>query len=367
MSSPAATVPPSQLDKISILPVNLLYNRALIKMENSRLSIVIVNWNTKESVRGCLESVSKTTNKMPFEIIMIDNGSADGSPDMVRECYAGVKLISNVSNVGFARACNQGIGLSRSEYILLLNSDTVVHGDALERMVAGMDRHKKLGACTSKIINADGTEQFVGRSFPTLPRLFVKFFFPAKIYSFLTKTIHQGLPERRKELSLIDCLTGAVCLMRKNVIDRLKGLDEALPFYAEDVDLCLRIKKAGWDIGCFSDAVIMHCGQQSSQKIPVAAEVASRRSIYAYYKKHYGRVSNVIVWLMITMSSYLRYAAWSILFRATGTEEARYHKKAYKILLSHSLNSPVDLEMLSQEPPGLIETDPPIMTVDLDR
>jgi GT2 family glycosyltransferase len=332
-------------------------NITIAKMENSRLSIVIVNWNTKELLRRCIESIYKTTNKRLFEIIIIDNGSTDRSQDMVRECYAGVKLISNVSNVGFARACNQGIGLSQSEYVLLLNSDTVVNGDALERMVAGMDAHKKLGACTSRIINADRTEQFVGRSFPTLPNLFIKLFSPDKIYSFLTKTIYNLLHERRKELFLIDCLTGAVCMMRKNVIDRLKGLDEALPFYAEDIDLCYRIKKAGWEIGCFIDAVIMHVGQQSSQKIPVTAEVASRRSIYAYYKKHYGRVYKVIVWLMIYMSSFLRYIVWSILFRATRTEDALFNRKAYKILLYHSLNNLVNIEMFSKEHNGLIDSD----------
>jgi len=133
------------------------------------LSIVIVNYNTKEFLKNCLNSVMESTKNISFEIIVVDNASHDGSPEMVKKEFQNVRLIANEQNVGFSRANNQGIKISKdSRYVLFLNSDTIVHKDVLEEMVKFMDSHKDAGAATCKLVMPNGQiDDATHRGFPT--------------------------------------------------------------------------------------------------------------------------------------------------------------------------------------------------------
>ena len=127
---------------------------------NIDVSIVIVNWKVKDLVRQCLNSICGTMQDCPFEIIVVDNNSGDGSCEMIRREFPDVRLISNAENLGFARANNQGIGISRGRYILLLNPDTIVIEKCIPEMAALLDRNRKIGAVGPKIRYPDGTIQY---------------------------------------------------------------------------------------------------------------------------------------------------------------------------------------------------------------
>src|SRR4030042_4480493 len=132
------------------------------------LSIIIVNWNTRDLRCQCIDSLAQTLKKIDTEIFVVDNGSTDGSVGAVRQKFPGVRLIENPVNMGFARANNQAISLSSGEYLLLLNPDTQVRGDAIEKMVAFMNNQPKTGIAGAQLLNSDGTKQNCIATFPPL-------------------------------------------------------------------------------------------------------------------------------------------------------------------------------------------------------
>ncbi len=132
------------------------------------LSIIIVNWNTRELMARCLNAVDATVKKIAYETIVVDNNSSDGSPDMVRTQFPNVKLIANTDNGGFSKANNQGIHISQGRYVLLLNSDAFVLENTLDTMVAFMDAHPEAGMAGCKLLYEDGSLQASCATFPTL-------------------------------------------------------------------------------------------------------------------------------------------------------------------------------------------------------
>ena len=205
------------------------------------LSIIIVNANNQRLLKECLQSIDKNTHKISFEIIISDNASTDGSQEMVKDDFPQVKLIENKENLGFAKANNQALKIYQGRYALLLNNDTLVKDSALDKMVEFMDQNQETGACGPKLLNTDGSTQHQGG-------LLAKRFWKAK------------------DPRPVDFIIGAALLVRKEVIDKVGMMDENLFFYNEDLDWCLRIRKAGWKIFFLPQAEIIHYGGQSSKK-----------------------------------------------------------------------------------------------------
>ncbi len=234
------------------------------------LSIIIVNYNNRKVLKDCLASIYSSTRKASFEIIVSDNGSTDGSGQMVRTEFPQAKLIENGENLGFIKASNLGLKIYRGRYAMLLNNDTVVKSGAFDRMINFMDKTPEAGACAPKLLNTDGTIQHQGG-------LFIKKFWNAS------------------SPIVIDFAIGACLLVRRDVIDRIGFLDEKLFFYNDDLDWCLRIRRAGFKIYFIPDAEVIHYGGYSSKR------VFNRRlfvegfqgGIY-FCRKHYG----VIPWIV---------------------------------------------------------------------
>jgi len=260
------------------------------------LSIIIVNWNAGHCLRSCLESIWEQTSGIGFEILVVDNCSTDGSPEMVEKFFPQVRLIRNSENIGFAKANNQAICASVGRYILLLNPDTVVLDKALVRMVSFLDKHPDIGALGCKILTENGQIDFRGgRRFPTLWSEFcvhsgLAALFPAaELFGGYLMSYWDHEDSRE-----VDLLTGACMMVRREVVHQVGLLDEDFFMYAEDVEWCYRIKKAGWKIFYYADAVIVHLGEQSVKLVKIPMSIEGLRSMNLFFAKHHGQL---VAWI----------------------------------------------------------------------
>ena len=250
------------------------------------LSIIIVNWNTRDLLVQCLASVYGNPPIGEFQVIVVDNGSTDGSVAMVSERFPQIQLVANDKNVGFVRGNNQAMPLSRGRHVLLLNSDTIVQANALSRMVEFMDAHPDAGIVGSYVLNPDGTPQACFWKFPTLVS--------ETAYAF-------GLDSRQpfstwfgpqlgfeKEYLQIDWVLGASLLIRRAALDQAGLLDEQFFMYSEEVDLCYRVAQAGWKNYVLGTARITHFGGQSSRQMPAPMKAELFHNKIKYFRKHKG-------------------------------------------------------------------------------
>lgn len=254
-----------------------------------KLSIIIVSWNVGEDLLRCLESIKENLPCEKFEMIVIDNGSTDGTVKVVRKNFPEVVMVANDENRGFAVANNQGIKIAKGQYILLLNPDTIVHDGALDRLIGFMDDNPDVGACGPKLLNEDGTTQRSVRRFPTFRAALYRHtifslagLFRGQYHKWLMKDFAY---DTQKD---VDQLMGSALLIRRSVIDQVGKMDEIFFMYYEEVDLCYRIKKAGWRIVFMPEAVITHLGGHSARQIPVERRIIMLTSLLTFFRKHRG-------------------------------------------------------------------------------
>lgn len=252
-----------------------------------KVSVVIVNWNTCDLLKQCLEALESQTASS-LEIFVVDNASSDGSPEMVREHFPDVQLIANQRNRGFAAANNQALDKSSGQYILLLNPDTKVLDGAVDKLVAFLDKESTVGACTSMLLNGDGSlQKNVGNFYSfwgtllenrIVPRILPNNKFLAKKFvAFWDHTTQRD----------IDWARGAVLLFHRKVLDQVGLLDEQFYIYGEEIDYCWRIKKKGWRIVYLPAAKIIHYGQAASSQRKQEMFIQNYKSFYILLKKHY--------------------------------------------------------------------------------
>ncbi len=239
------------------------------------LSIIIVNYNDERFLKDCLNSVYKGTHKVSFEILFIDNNSSDNSVKLVSEQFPKVKITKNQKNLGFCKANNIGLKVYKGRYALLLNTDTVNKDEALDKLVEFMDKNPKVGACGPKLLNTDGTPQHQG-----------------------------GLFNRRFWLSKkpikVNYVIGACIIARKEVIDKVGGLDENFFFSNDDLDWCRRIRNAGWDVYFLPQAEVIHYGGLTTKRFKLKTFVEGFRGGLYFSKKHYGNIVYHIYRLLLS-------------------------------------------------------------------
>jgi len=252
---------------------------------NIDLSIIIINWNTKQLLLNCIASIYNTVRRLSFEVFVVDNGSTDGSLDAVSKAYPRVKPIPSTVNLGFAKANNLAIRKMSGRYAVLLNSDTILKEASLEKAFDYMERHPHAGMCGLQLLNEDGSKQNSTGNFPTLLTEFmskklIRIFFPEKyIRAFTPRT------ENNDEFVPVDFIVGACMIARKTAIDEVGMLDEDYFFLYEEVDWCFRMKKSGWFVYYLPNAEIYHLGGQSMKNINLRARVESWRSRYLFFEK----------------------------------------------------------------------------------
>lgn len=262
------------------------------------LSIVIVNYRTYELTRDTINSVLKYSYPFSLEIIVVDNASGDDSLARLKDCFKDkVRVIASGENRGFAAGNNQALKDIDSDYALLLNSDTVVWENTLQDIYEYMENNPDVGACGCRVRLENGElDKACKRTFPNVKNSFFRLFhIPNR-----SKDDNYNLTDLPDdEVYEIDCLTGAFMFIRKAALDEAGLLDETFFMYGEDIDLCYRIKQAGWKIVYYGKSSITHLKGASSKKQKSKLIYEFYRAMYVYYKKHHAGESSFIVNIVV--------------------------------------------------------------------
>jgi len=280
---------------------------AVLKMM-MKLSVVIVNYNVEHFLEQCLYSVRRAMQGIEGEVFVVDNNSVDGSLKMLAAKFPEVIVIANKDNVGFAKANNQAIRISKGEYVLLLNPDTVVEDDTFSKCVAFMDSHPDAGGLGVKMV--DGKGQFLPeskRGLPTPMTAFYKIFGLSKLFPHSKRfsKYHLGyLPEN--EVNEVDILAGAYMLMRRETLDKCGLLDETFFMYGEDIDLSYRITLAGYKNYYFPETRIIHYKGESTKKTSVNYVLVFYKAMEIFAKKHFGQKRARLFSFFINFAIYFR-------------------------------------------------------------
>ncbi|MBI5804496.1 glycosyltransferase family 2 protein [candidate division TA06 bacterium] len=266
----------------------------------SRISIVIVTWNSQDYICHCLDSLFSQNHDL--EIIIIDNGSMDSTLDILREYRTRVTIIANQSNLGFARAVNQGLKLASGEIILLLNPDTVLTPGTLETMSGYLAEHPQVWALGPQLLNMDGSVQRSCRQFPDGRIMFYEFAGLSKMFP-KSKTFARWRMGYFDHLipAEVDQPMGACLMVRKEVLKKVGLLDEKnFPMFFNEVDWCLRINRAGGKLFFLPQAKVYHHHGVSTRRAKKAMVISSHQSLARYFSKHYpGRISTLLINILI--------------------------------------------------------------------
>jgi GT2 family glycosyltransferase len=254
------------------------------------ISICITTFKAREFLRDCLRSIHDATPEASFEIIVVDNGSQDGTVEMLSADFPQVRLIQNDENLGFTRPYNQALRVAGARFLVILNPDTIVHPEALERLMGFLETHPRVGVVGPKVLNRDGSLQKPCRRgdarpwnaisyFTRLSRLFPKRkFFSGYLMTYMDED----------ETHPVDGVSGSCMMIRREVIDEIGYLDERFFAYQEDADYCLRARQAGWEVYYYPEAQVTHFGGQGGSRVqPYRSVVEWHRSYWLYYRKHF--------------------------------------------------------------------------------
>ncbi|MEN6373602.1 MAG: glycosyltransferase family 2 protein [Smithella sp.] len=301
------------------------------------LSVIIVNWNTKNLLVACLDSLSDQQSTYKIEIIVVDNASHDGSIEIVKEKYSHVILIRNARNLGFGKANNIGIKQSRGRYICLLNSDVRVLPDVLQSLINFMDQNKSIGISGPKTLSPDLSIQSTCRKLPNLWTIFCescclnKLFPKSDIFSDDQMKFFNHNTVRK-----VEGLAGCCLMIRKTALDRVGLFDEQFFIYFEETDLCKRFGQAGWDIVFFPDVSLVHHHGGSSSKDPIRFNIEYMKSQIKYWKKHNSSITVTTLQFILLMQHSIRLILRSIFYIFTPqprkTDIARQLSKHYVCL-----------------------------------
>lgn len=290
-------------------------------MRKIELSIVIVSFNTKKYLRLCLDSVFLNLKGLSSEVIVVDNGSSDGSVSFLEKLakIGKIRFIKNSENKGFAAGNNAAISKARGQYILLLNSDTLIQDDIFTPLIPYLAKHSEAGIVSIKLLNKDGSIQGNGGYFPTLIRVFswmiiqdlpfvdffIKPFHPLKAKNFWT---NRRFYDKERDL---DWVTGAFFLVRREVFDEVGLMDEEYFMYTEETDFCYRAKKKGWKVRYIPNLSIIHYGGISgSKEFSVLSEY---KGVKRFYKKHYPSWNYPFLILFLKLGALMRMFIMGIL------------------------------------------------------
>ena len=284
-------------------------------MIKPKLSVIILNYNTKELLSDCLNSVKKYMDEVPMEVIVSDNSSTDGSPDMIKKNFPWVKYVEG-PNEGFSKGNNRAKSLVQGEMVLFLNPDTVVHKDVFAKTVRYLEEHPKVGAVTCKLVLANGEmDKDIRRRFPTPWVSFQKLVLGRSRYYY-----YEDIPE--SSTHEVEAIQGAFFLTYKKLLDKVGWFDERYFFDGEDVDLCFQINKAGYTLVYYPDVYITHLKGVTKGKVKKwrhkltdaqrkKLRLAGVHSMELFYRKNlwkkYPLLFNYFVILGINLFKVIRY------------------------------------------------------------
>lgn len=255
----------------------------------SKISVCIVTFMARNYLRDCLISLYAQPSAQDMEVIVVDNGSKDGTLEMLQRDFPQFKLIQNPSNLGYTAPMNQALRVATGEYLIQLNPDTVVLENALDVLVQYMQEHPEVGICTPKVLNRDGTLQKQCRRGEPKPLAVIGYFtglgklFPKNkaLNEYLLSYLDENEPHA------VAGVSGSCMLIRRAVVDQIGYLDESFFAYQEDADFCRRARNAGWQVHYVPTAQIIHYGGQGGSRVqPLRSIFEWHRSYWLYYRKH---------------------------------------------------------------------------------
>ncbi len=268
------------------------------------LSICIVSWNTRDLLRECLRAVAQHHPLEEYEIIVVDNASPDASAQMVKEEFPHVRLLANSENLFYARANNQALEAARGDLIMLLNPDTQVKDGCMTRLAELLRGRPEAGAVAPRLTFPDGSTQSSCRSFPTPRALLMDMLGMARLFPNceicgeyrLTYFAHDQLQE-------VDQPMASALMLKRSALEEVGGFDEGFPMFFNDVDLCLRLKQAGWKIFFLPEAEALHHHGASTAQRRREMIAQSHDSLLRFYRKHYrGRVGGPGYWAVTLLA-----------------------------------------------------------------
>lgn len=272
-------------------------------MTNPDISIIIVSYNVKTFLQHCLHALQKSCTGFSTEIFVVDNHSIDGTPEMLRRDFPGLRLIANNENLGFGKANNQALKEATGKYVLFLNPDTLIEENTLRVLFDFMEQSPQAGICGPKILNADGTLQLAcRRSFPSprvaLPKLLgLSALFPkSKLfgkYNLTYKDPDESYP--------VDAVSGSFMFCRGDLVRELGGFDEDFFMYGEDLDLCRRVQLAGKQVYYVPDTTIIHYKGESSKSAPYDSLMAFYKAMDIFFRKHFSPLYSLITTLFFRL------------------------------------------------------------------
>ncbi len=279
------------------------------------VSVIVVNWNTRDLLIECLESLIPEIKPFKAEIIVVDNASTDGSPAAIEKLFPQIKLIRNTTNLGFAKANNSGLDISTGKYICLINSDVKLLRDCIENMYKYMEDHQSIGILGPKILNPDFTIQPTCKEYPSLWNNFCSAVFFHKLFPssklFSGELVHYFKYDSPRKC---DIIVGTFWMVRKKALDTVGCLDENFFFYGEDVDWCKRFWSAGWEVVFFPGASAVHHSAASSAAAPIKYYIEQRRAKITYWEKHNGIISVLGIKLIVLLYQVTRIMSGSLLY-----------------------------------------------------
>ena len=299
------------------------------------ISIIIVNWNTRELLQSCLDSVFKTIHDTSYEIIVVDNGSLDGSVAMLQDKYPQVRLIQNKENRGFGAANNQAMRIMTGRYALLLNSDTVLTENAVRELYAFMETHPEAVMACGQLLNADGSKQNSFANFPNLLTLLTN----TPLLEYLLPNRYPSKHYNHDKPIEVDSCIGACLLVRKKAIEDVGMLDERYFFFFEETDWAYQMKEAGWKVFHVPTALIYHFQGQSIGR-DIQSRIEFYRSRYQFFRKWKSRPYFTIVRIVIFLRLCINWLLTSVanIFSLGMNRELRDKFFVYSRLILWHLN-----------------------------
>jgi len=301
------------------------------------ISIIIVTWNQKDIVSQCLASINRYVNDPTVEIIVVDNASSDGTPDMIRDQFPGVNLLAQGANLGFAKGNNVGLARSGGRFICLVNSDVVVPVGCIEKLTDYLKQNPTIGMLGPKMLLRDGT---IGQScmgFPTVWNWFCRalaldaLFKNSRLFGGYLRTDFRY--DRTQD---VDILTGWFWVVSRQAFEQVGALDERYFFYGDDIDWSIRFHKAGWRVVFYPEAHAIHYCGASSSKSPVRFYVEMHRANLQLCKKFYAWPKRLGLWLALCLQEIVRILGYGAVYllRRSARETARFKIKRSVVCLS---------------------------------
>lgn len=301
------------------------------------VSIIIVSWNVRDILRNCLLSVTEQT-AAAHQIVVVDNCSGDGSAEMVRSEFPAVELIANGENRGFAAANNQALKLATGRFILFLNPDTVVLDRAIDKMIAWCAERPDVGCAGCQVLE---TTNKIQRTCFADPSPWTVFLIESGLQLIFAQSRFWGYPsyswwDRRSEQD-VDVVSGMFMLIPKKTIEKIGDMDEAFFVYAEEADLCRRIRQAGQRCVFTPIAQIMHCegGGKSTTQIKARMQVQLSKSLFIYLNKHNSRPGIATAKAIVVISNFARWIVFGLQSAVSRSEYSRARAERARVLLAY--------------------------------